>query len=378
MKLVMTLLVRDEADVVEAQIAFHLHAGVDYVIATDNLSQDGTSEVLERFAREGHLHLIRETGTDFRQREWVTRMARLAATDYDADWVINADADEFWWPRGADLKEVLAAVPRRYGVVHALWRSFIPPPENGEFFAERMTVRAASRAPINDPSSTFRPQQKVAHRADPLVVLSSGNHGILEASRPLVPLRGWYPIEILHFPARSMEQWERKNLATLAGWRENPRGFGTAYHEKLLHAHEHGQVSDQYSAIALEQEQLARGLEDGVLATDTRLRDALRSIRRGSGTAPGFLLPSERRLQLPRPTLVDDALFAVEIAALADANLVRLERRIDDLERRVMLPGPGLGTRSAEEAKRVTRWLKRQCSKPLKAVLTRSRDGHPR
>jgi hypothetical protein len=268
-------------------------------------------------------------------------------------------------------------VPRRYGVVHALWRSFVPPPENGEFFAERMTIRAAVTAPINDPSSTFRPQQKVAHRADPLVELTSGNHGILEASRPLVPLRGWYPIEILHFPARSMEQWERKNLATLAGWRENPRGFGTAYHEKLLHAHEHGQVSDQYGALALEQEQLARGLENGVLASDTRLRDVLRSIRRGSGTAPAFLLPSEKRLHLPLPTLVDDALFAEEIGALADANLVRLERRIDELERRVMLSGRGLGTRSAERAKRATRWLQRQCSRPLKPVSTRGRDGHP-
>ena len=31
MRIVMTLLARDEADIVDAQIAFHLHAGVDFV-----------------------------------------------------------------------------------------------------------------------------------------------------------------------------------------------------------------------------------------------------------------------------------------------------------------------------------------------------------
>ena len=76
MKLVMTLLARDEADIVEAWLAFHLNAGADFVIATDNRSEDGTTEVLERYAREGHVHLIREPGEDLRQDEWVTRHCR--------------------------------------------------------------------------------------------------------------------------------------------------------------------------------------------------------------------------------------------------------------------------------------------------------------
>ena len=126
MKLVMTLLARDEADVVDAQIAFHLHAGVDFVVATDNRSEDGTTEILERYQRAGRLHLLREPGDDMRQDEWVTRMARLAATDFGADWVLNADADEFWWPRGGSLKDVLALVPERYGLVRGCWRHFLP------------------------------------------------------------------------------------------------------------------------------------------------------------------------------------------------------------------------------------------------------------
>jgi hypothetical protein len=80
MKLVMTLLARDEADIVDAQIAYHLPAGVDFVVATDNRSGDGTTEIFERYARDGVLHLIREPGDDLRQSEWVTRMARHLAS----------------------------------------------------------------------------------------------------------------------------------------------------------------------------------------------------------------------------------------------------------------------------------------------------------
>ena len=68
-------------------------------------------------------------------------MARLAATEFGADWVINSDADEFWWPRGGTLKEVLETIPERFGVVRGCWRHFLPRPEDGQFFAERMTIR---------------------------------------------------------------------------------------------------------------------------------------------------------------------------------------------------------------------------------------------
>ena len=134
---------------IEAWLAFHLNAGADFVVATDNRSEDGTTEVLERYAREGHVHLLREPGEDLRQNEWVTRMARLAATDFGADWVINSDADEFWWPRGASLSRRAGRGSRalRHRRRRSCGRSGRPRTGVTGSFAERMTVRFSALAP---------------------------------------------------------------------------------------------------------------------------------------------------------------------------------------------------------------------------------------
>ena len=53
MKLVMILLVRDGLAMVRENLDFHLANGVDYVIAIDNGSTDGTREILADYERLG-------------------------------------------------------------------------------------------------------------------------------------------------------------------------------------------------------------------------------------------------------------------------------------------------------------------------------------
>jgi glycosyl transferase family 2 len=335
-RLVLTVLARDEADVVEAQVAFHLNAGVDFVIATDNRSQDGTTEILESYARSGCLRLIHEPAEGLRQGEWVTRMARLAATEHGADWVINSDADEFWWPRRGSLKDALAAVPARFGIVQAFWRSFVPRPDDGAFFADRMTVRLSAQAPINDPRSFYRPVIKVAHRADPDVQVGRGNHDLIDS--PLRPLLSWYPLEVLHFPLRSRAQWRRKVELQGDAFTKHIERAGTGYHLTSYDALRSGRIDEQHDAMVVDDEALARGLADGTLVEDTRLRDALRSLRLDAPReGRAFAIPAERDtpLSLPRPTVADDAEYAAEAAALDEAYVVRVQRRIDALEDRL-------------------------------------------
>ena len=322
MKLVVTVLARDEADVIDAQVAFHLNAGADFVIATDNNSRDGTTEIFERFARDGVLHLIREPAEGLRQGEWVTRMARLAAGEYGADWVINADADEFWWPRGGSLKDVLGAVPPEYGVVQAFWRSFVPRPDDGQPFAERMTARLAQQAPINDPTSFYRPVVKVAHRADPQVTVARGNHAL--ADSPFGTLTTWHPIEVLHFPLRSEAQWKRKVELQGDAFTKHIERSGTGYHLKGYDALQRGRIDEQHASLVVEDAALEQGLQDGTLVLDTRLRDALRAIHGG------------KPVTFPAPTLADDAAYAVEAAALNEAYAVRAQRQLDGIEQRLL------------------------------------------
>ena len=355
MTLVMTLLARDEIDVVDAWLAFHLNAGADLVIATDNRSQDGTTEVLEEYARSGQVHLIREPGEDLRQDEWVTRMARLAATEYGADWVINSDADEFWWPRGASLGEVLAGVPPRYGTVGAFLRVFCPRPGD-EGFAERMTVRFSALAPINDPASLYKPIRKVIHRGHAEIRVSRGNHALIDS--PFAPLRGWFPIECFHFPLRSEAQCAHKAKLQGEAFSRHIARPPTAYHAEMFSALGSGRIDEYYEALVVSDEELERGVADGRLVVDTRLRDALAQLRDPSGDG---LLPSggAAPLRFPLPTLVDDAEYAVEAAVLGEADVVRLQRRLDELERR-------LGTVEQRLPRRAYRKLERTARRVLR------------
>jgi hypothetical protein len=305
MRLVETLIVRDEADIVEAQISYHLNAGVDFVIATDHESRDGTTEILESFARQGHLRRIPEQGPVL-ELEWRTRAARMAATEYEADWVMAADADEFWIPRVGTIKEILAAVPAGYGTAGGVICHFVPRPDDGTPFSERMTVRLRPEAPVNDPTSPWRPSPKQVHRAAADAFVLHAGYSVL--SPQIVPLPGWSPFEVFHFPCRSVEQWANKTGRRGHAEADKPLG----QYVKGLRAQEGGSIDDVYGSLVVDDAMLERGLAEGTLIIDTRLREALRGDSPQASPSP-----------------------PVDASALHEATVVRLQRRIDDARVRV-------------------------------------------
>ena len=267
--LAMTLLVRDEQDIIGANVEYHLARGVDLVIATDNGSVDDTVEILRGYEAEGVLRLLHEPTDDYSQWKWVTRMARMAAKE-GADWVINADADEFWWPRnGAGLGEEFDSLPDETGVVQVARHNFPPRPVDERAFLERMTIRD-----LDSRNSRGRPlPPKVAHRAHPEITVEMGNHRV---SGPDLGLKTpGDRLEILHFPMRTYEQFENKIVKggrALAANTELPPGKGQTWRQ-LYALWEQGKLRQFYEGETL----LGREVPPGYIE-DTRLRDFMTAL----------------------------------------------------------------------------------------------------
>lgn len=268
----MTLLVRDEQDIIEANIDFHLSQGVDHIIVTDNLSTDETPRILEKHKKKGLITVIKENSDDYSQHKWVTRMAKMAYSDYDADWVINNDADEFWFPNDSakKLKQVLTELPSETIAGKAPRVNFLPPmnQEIKNTFFDSMTIREVSS--LNDIGKPLPP--KTCHRGFPNIEVKQGNHHVELKGERLSPVE--IPITILHFPLRSFTQFENKIIKGGAAYERNKhldKGIGITW-RTLYTKHLEGTLGEYYDQQTHSETNISDGLKSGDFVTDTRLQ----------------------------------------------------------------------------------------------------------
>lgn len=213
--LLMTLLVRDEIDIIDAQIKHHLNSGVDHFIVTDNGSLDGTREYLEKLVQEGYITLIHEPSHTHDQGAWVSRMARVAARDFSADWIIHSDADEFFWTGkdGNDLKDFFADIPQHVGVVRVRRYNILKDPlcNTGDCLQDNRIGNIGANDGINP---------KVCHRPALNPTVAEGNHRVSGVDGAVLERPNG--LTILHFPYRSYEQYEKKIVNGARALLNNP------------------------------------------------------------------------------------------------------------------------------------------------------------
>lgn len=270
----MTLLVRNEEDILEANLDYHLAQGVDHVIVTDHGSTDTTPQILGEYERRGVISVLRDEGDEHHQSIRVTRMARLALEEHHADWLIHNDADEFWWPLAGSLRDVFSAIPPEYEQIVVQRRNFVARQDGTEPFYCRLTVR--ERESLNLIGQPLEP--KVAHRANEAIVLPPGNHSVTGAELRPLP----YPevLEILHYPMRSYAQFERKVVQIGTGYERLPwRSLEVGRDQlKLLELQRAGRLREYYDRAVRNAVDVDRGLKDGGLVVDDRLATFMRSL----------------------------------------------------------------------------------------------------
>lgn len=200
--------IRDEQDVVERFVRHNL-AVVDGLIVLDHRSRDRTPEILAALVAEGlPLALCRVTLPGKHQGDWMTRMARAAATRLGAHPVVPLDADEFL--TGSDrsaMRALLKAVPRD-GVSAIEWMSYVPMPDDpaGEIdVLARITHRRAREV-----SRTLKLAVGRDLAADPDFLWSHGMHRAARGLQDLEPAPQVPELSLAHFPVRSVEQLRGK------------------------------------------------------------------------------------------------------------------------------------------------------------------------
>jgi len=286
--IVMTLLVRNEQDIIAENILFHHHQGVQQFIVMDNLSSDDTVAIVKELSEWIPIELIHQEADTYSQGEWVTEMARSAATKYKADWVINNDADEFWMFPSGDAKSYLSKVDQGVdGILvkrhNALLRKdfsrqgWLAHPA----FSDQFDVESFNQLGQSLPG-------KCLHRALPGITVEQGNHSIQGHQGRIDHCSDLF---ILHFPYRRFDHYCNKIRLGGAAYGRNDSldpqvGITWRQHYAEL---ESSSLDNFWTRLQYSRQACIGRQSRGDLLTDQRLKDALE-----------MLLPAHQQRQLIR------------------------------------------------------------------------------
>jgi len=284
----MTLLVRNEGDILRDNIEFHLRMGVDYIFATDNGSTDNTVEILNEYVKKGILTLVHEPKQDYAQAKWVNRMADMAFEQFGPCFIFHCDADEFWFSKSGNLKNELATYPLvdclavKVNNVLLRFNNFLETfPEDAVLdIVNPLSTNDIRQDSIKNSMYIFPYPDKAFYRANKYMPhVTGGNHRLVE--RKISVTKESRDITVYHFPIRSFAQFTRKVIEGGSAIVSNPDlapAFGWHW-RRWYQQYIDGTLQEAYRLLVLDNEEAATYAARNVLVINENLPKKL-GIRR--------------------------------------------------------------------------------------------------
>jgi len=202
-------MVRDEADVIEYTLRHLIASAVDGIVVADNLSTDGTRDIILNVRRQVRtpIILIDDTDPAYYQSAKMTALLQIALRHADQEWpwIVPFDADE-----------VLVC---SYRVPFAKYLRSMP--ETRRCFS----VPMVNYFPCYLDREHHNPFKRIVHRHVPLntlpkvvfrgtagITIQQGSHAVLDTDGSTLEATHSTMLKICHFPYRSAEHFVRKAI----------------------------------------------------------------------------------------------------------------------------------------------------------------------
>jgi len=278
-RIVLITMPYDQVDILEDFLDWHLHIGIDLILALDGGSTDGTRDVLDKYATTGRVVWFPLTERDMTKYSIADTLATMARQQYQADWIIYCDVDEFLSTHGEPLRAILAEckrdeitcldIPRR-----TMTGLPIPP---GRRATEALTLR------IDRTVVPTAEKQITWDFGVPFVFLEVGGHLAVRASAvqnfgmgmhagtTTWGRSGTSDLYILHFAIRGYDEFVQKVQNAERWIRDNPHlppAWGWHW-RRWIHLAKNGSLREEYDRQFVSSERWSELALDGTCTVDT-------------------------------------------------------------------------------------------------------------